>query len=354
MSEKDEGQEKTEQSTPKRRDEAREKGQVARSREVSSAAMLLACLIYFYFNATGMLEKLMAMMASSFKSSGQTAINMDNVQFLLTGLLFKVFFLLLPLLLVVSVAAILSNIIQVGVIFSPAAMRPELDKISPIKGFQKLFSLRSLVELIKNSIKMFIVGFIAYLVIKKEIGGFLPLAEQGAGAIVIYMGKISFKILLNTCWVLILLAILDYLYQRWEYEKGLRMSRQEIKDEFKNSEGDPAIRARIKNLQRAMARKRMMAAVPKADVVITNPTHLAVALRYEQEKTIAPCVVAKGAGLIAEKIREVAKSANVPIVENKPLAQVLCKMVKVNDLIPETLYRAVAEVLAYVYNLRKN
>ena len=354
MSEKDEGQEKTEQSTPKRRGEAREKGQVAKSREVSSVAVLVACLIYFYFNATGLLEKLMAMMASIFKSSGQAAISMDNVQSLLTGLLFKVFFLLLPLLLVVSLAAILSNIIQVGVIFSPAAMRPELAKISPVKGFQKLFSLRSLVELIKNIIKMFIVGFIAYLVIKKEIGGFLPLAEQGAGAIVIYMGKISFKILLNTCWVLILLAILDYLYQRWEYEKSLRMSRQEIKDEFKNTEGDPAIRARIKHLQRGMARKRMMAAIPKADVVITNPTHLAVALRYEQEKTIAPYVVAKGAGLIAEKIREVAKSANVPIVENKPLAQVLCKMVKVNDLIPETLYRAVAEVLAYVYNLRKN
>jgi flagellar biosynthetic protein FlhB len=146
---------------------------------------------------------------------------------------------------------------------------------------------------------------------------------------------------------------MDYLYQRWEHEKSLRMSRQEIKEEFKNTEGDPAIKARIRRLQREMARKRMMAAVPKADVVITNPTHLAVALKYEQEKTMAPCVVAKGAGLIAEKIRDIAKESNVPIVENKPLAQVLYKIVKLDGLIPETLYRSVAEVLAYVYSLRQ-
>jgi flagellar biosynthesis protein FlhB len=352
VAEKDEGQEKTEQATPKRREESREKGQVAKSREVPSVSILVACLIYFYFNAAGLLEQVKALMASIFRSSGQMVISMDNVQTLLIGLLYKVFIMLAPLLLTVSIAALISNVIQVGILFSPAAMQPELSKIDPIKGFQRLFSVRSIFELVKNIMKVFVVGIIAYLAVKNEMETLLPIAEQGAGRIMIYMGKISFKILLNTCWVLIILAILDYLYQRWEYEKSLRMSRQEVKEEFKNTEGDPAIRARVKRLQREMARKRMMAAVPKADVVITNPTHLAVALRYEQEKAIAPYVVAKGAGLIAEKIKEIAGGENIPIVENKPLAQVLYKMVKVDGLIPENLYRAVAEVLAYVYKLR--
>ena len=199
---------------------------------------------------------------------------------------------------------------------------------------------------------MGIISLVSYQVIGGEIKNCLPLGEQSVWGIMIYLGTISYKILITTCWVLVLLAILDYLYQRWEYEKGMRMSRQEIKDEFKNSEGNPAIKGRIRRLQREMARKRMMAAVPTADVVITNPTHLAVALKYDQKKS-APYVVAKGAGLIAQRIREVARENNIPLVEDKPLAQVLYKVVKVEELIPENLYRSVAEVLAYVYSLRR-
>jgi len=353
MAEKDEGQERTEQGTPKRREEAREKGRVAKSREVSSVAGLAACLIYFYFNATGLLEKITAIMTSTFRSAGRVTISIDNVQVLFTGLLFKVFILLLPVFIVVLLVGVFANIIQVGALFSPSAIQPELSKIDPLKGLQRLFSMNSFVELIKNILKMLIIGFVSYIVVKNEVRGFLPLAEQTVWEILVYLGKITFKILLTTCWVLILLAILDYVYQRWEYEKGLRMSRQEIKEEFKNSEGDPAIRARIKRLQREMSRKRMMAAVPKADVVITNPTHLAIALQYDQGKSIAPCVVAKGAGFVAEKIRDIARENNIPVVENKPLAHVLYKMVKLDGLIPENLYRSVAEVLAYVYSLKK-
>ena len=352
MAEKDEGQERTEQATPKRMEEAREKGRVAKSREVSSVAGLAACLIYFYFNATGLLEKITGIMASTFRSAGRVTISIDNVQSLLIGLLFKVFILLSPLFFVVFLVAVFINFIQVGALFSLSAIQPDLSKIDPLKGLERMFSLRSLVELVKNILKMLIIGFISYIVIKNEVKGFLPLAEQTVWEILMYLGKITFKILLTTCWVLILLAILDYVYQRWEHEKGLRMSRQEIKEEFKNSEGDPAIKARIKRLQREMSRKRMMAAVPKADVVITNPTHLAIALKYEQEKSIAPCVVAKGAGFIAEKIRAIAGENNIPVVENKPLAQVLYKMVQLDGLIPENLYRSVAEVLAYVYRLK--
>jgi flagellar biosynthetic protein FlhB len=201
--------------------------------------------------------------------------------------------------------------------------------------------------------KLFIVSYVAYVTVKGEIDGLPSLMDRSIGDITVYMGEISFKIILRTSWVLLVLAVLDYVYQRWEYEKGLKMSRQEIKDEFRQTEGDPLIKARIKRIQREMARKRMMAKVPKADVVITNPDHIAVALEYNQLKMSAPVVIAKGAGFIAERIRELARQNNVPVIENKPLAQVLYKMVKVEQVIPENLYRAVAEVLAYVYGLKE-
>lgn len=353
MADNEQGQEKTEQATDKRREESRAKGQVAKSREIPSVAVLFACLIYFHFNAAGLLQKIMAMMSSSFRSAGQVVITMDSAPSLLTGYIFKVFFMLLPLLALICVVALAANILQVGMLFSASALEPKLSKLNPLSGLKNLLSLKSAVELIKNIIKMSIVGFVSYQVIGDEIKNCLTLAERSVWGILIYMGKISFKILVTTCWVLVLLALLDYLYQRWEHEKGLRMSRQEIKDEFKNTDGNPTIKARIRRLQREMARKRMMAAVPTADVIITNPTHLAVALKYEQGKQSAPCVVAKGADLVAEKIRAVARASNVPIVEDKPLAQVLYKMVKVEDSIPENLYRSVAEVLAYVYRLRQ-
>lgn len=353
MADNEQGQEKTEQATDKRREESRAKGQIAKSREIPSVAVLFACLIYFHFNAAGLLQKIIAMMSSSFRSAGQVVITMDSAPSLLTGYIFKVFFMLLPLLALICVVALAANILQVGMLFSASALEPKLSKLNPLSGLKNLLSLKSAVELIKNIIKMSIVGFVSYQVIGDEIKNCLTLAERSVWGILIYMGKISFKILVTTCWVLVLLALLDYLYQRWEHEKGLRMSRQEIKDEFKNTDGNPTIKARIRRLQREMARKRMMAAVPTADVIITNPTHLAVALKYEQGKQSAPCVVAKGADLVAEKIRAVARASNVPIVEDKPLAQVLYKMVKVEDSIPENLYRSVAEVLAYVYRLRQ-
>lgn len=353
MPENDQGQEKNEQATDKRREEAREKGQVAKSRELASVAVLLTCLIYFYFNIGSLMQKMMTMMSSIFRSAGQTTISLDNASSYLNGLIIKAFLMLLPLFGFVFLVALLVNILQVGFLFSSSSVQPQFSRVNPLKGLKNIFSLRSLVELVKNIIKMAVIGFVAYVVISQEISHCLPLAEQSLWGIMVYMGKISFKILLNTCWVLILLAVLDYLYQRWEYEKSLRMSRQEIKEEFKNTEGDPIIKARIKRLQRDMARKRMMAAVPTADVIITNPTHLAVALKYEQEKRNAPYVVAKGAGPIAEKIREAARENQVPIVENKPLAQVLYKMVKIDESIPENLYRSVAEILAYVYSLRR-
>jgi flagellar biosynthetic protein FlhB len=345
-------QEKTEQATSKRRQDAREKGQVAKSREMASVAVLGACLVYFYFDASALATRLMELMRTSFRKAGQMTISIDNIQPLLADLVFQTFMLLAPFLLVTVIAGFTINVLQVGILFSSEAIAPKYSKIDPIKGFQRLFSLRSLVEMVKNILKMAIIGFVAYLTISGESHKLLPLVDLSVSEILGYMGEVSFKILYSTCWVLVILAVLDYGYQRWEHERSLKMSLKEIKEENRQTEGDPLIKGRIKRLQREMARKRMMAAVPKADVVITNPTHLAVAIRYESETMIAPCVVAKGADFIAEKIKEIARSSGVPIVENKVVAQVLYKMIAVEQAVPVNLYKAIAEILAYVYSLK--
>jgi flagellar biosynthetic protein FlhB len=349
----DKDQERNEQASPKRREEARNKGQVARSSEVPSAAILLACTLLFYFGSGGMLERMMDLTRSTLRECGTTSVSLGTVDALFWGWAWKLFLIMAPLLLTVVIAGLLANYLQIGFIFSPEAMAPKFEKLDPIKGFQRLVSLRSIVELVKSILKMSIIGLIVWFTLKDEIDNLIPLMEDSLMGILVYTGKVTFRIMITTCWALIVLSLLDYLYQRWEYEKGLRMSRQEVKDEYKQSEGDPIVKARIRRIQREMARKRMMANVPKADVVITNPTHLAVAIHYDPDKMFAPTVVAKGAGYVAEKIKEIALSSKVPVIENKPVAQLLYKTVDVDRAIPEDLYRAVAEILAYVYGLKE-
>ena len=345
-------QEKTEQPTPKRRQEAREKGQVAKSQEVTSVTILLACLILFYFNAEIMVGKMMEMTRWILGESGSFIIDSNTIQPLVQTLVYKMFSILAPLLLMVICVAISVNVMQVGFILSSESIQPKLSKINPISGFQRLFSMKSLVELIKNIVKISAVGFIGYITVKGEMTNLISLGSLNAWGVLEYIGKVASKVILRTCWVLIVLALLDYIFQKWDFEKNLKMSKQDVKDEFKQSEGDPLIKSRIRRLQIESARKRMMASVPEADVVITNPTHFAVALKYDQTKMAAPKVCAKGRGYIAEKIKDIAGKNNVPIIENKPLAQVLYKIVDVDEMIPANLYKAVAEVLAYIYNVK--
>ncbi|HDD44546.1 MAG: flagellar biosynthesis protein FlhB [Deltaproteobacteria bacterium] len=352
MAEKRSDQEKTEKATPKKREEARKKGQVAKSQELASVGVLSACLVVFYFGSYDMLEKMLDIMRNSFVESAQFNIDCNNIQYFLIGFANKIFNLLIPFLLVALFMALFINYLQVGFVFSADPIQPKLSKIDPINGFRRLFSIRSFVELTKNIFKILIIALLIYITIKEEIENIILLPDQSVGGILVYIGKLAFKIVFRTCLLLIMLAIFDYLYQRWEFEKNLKMSRQEVKDELKQTEGDPIIRARIKRLQREAARKRMMASVPKADVVITNPAHLAVAIHYDQSRMSAPKVVAKGMGYLAERIRKIATENNVPIVENKPLAQILYKMVNVAEVIPANLYKAVAEVLAFVYSMR--
>jgi flagellar biosynthetic protein FlhB len=352
MAENDD-QERTEQATSKRREEAREKGQVARSQEVVSVGILIAGLLFFYFGGATLITKTMAVMTAALRDAGRTDLTPDSTSLIVTNFIFQGFGILFPLLIAVLIAAILGNVLQFGFMVTTKSIEPKIDKISPAKGFKRLFSIRSMVELVKGILKVCIIGFVAYVVISKEVGNLITLADQTIWGMFSYLGGVCFKILLATTVVLVFLAALDYAYQRWEYEKSLRMTKQEIKDEYKNTEGDPMIKARIRRIQRDMARKRMMAEVPKADVIITNPTHLAIAIQYDPASMQAPVVVAKGADFIAEKIRQIAEENDVPLVENKPLAQVLYKIVKVNQLVPEDLYKAVAEVLAFVYEQKK-
>lgn len=352
MAENNKDQERTEQATPKRKEEARQKGQTAKSREVASVAVLGISLILLYFYGSGMTGRLMDLMVSAFRFSGDTLIDRGNFERILMDFGLRSFFILAVFFVAVVAAGILANVLQVGFMISTEAIAPKFSKLDPIKGFGRLFSLQALVEFLKSLLKMGIVGTAAWFVVQKELFGIFPLVRQSAGQILVYIAGVSFRIMLVTTLVLVVLAVLDYMYQRWEYEKSLKMSKQEVKEEFKQTEGDPLIKSRIRRLQREIARKRMMAAVPKADVIITNPDHLAVAVQYDPRR-IAPVVIAKGAGFIAEKIRELGKRHGIPLVENKPVAQLLYKTVDVNQYVPENLYRAIAEILAYVYSLKQ-
>ncbi len=346
-------QEKTERPTPKKIADARKKGTVAKSREIPSAVIMLTSLGIFFFSGSWMFSSLSEFMGLIFKNIGSFRVHDITTASTLSIMVLKnVLSIILPFMLAIVTAGIVSNIMQFGFLFSPEAFSPKLSKFNPISGIKKLFSLRSFIELVKSLIKITFVGGIAYLTIKTELKTIPTLMQMDVKDIISFIGITSFKICLYVSMALIILAVLDFAYQKYEHIKNLKMTKQEVKDENKQTEGDPQIKARIRSIQIEMSRRRMMESVPEADVVITNPTHLAIALKFDSEKMIAPKIVAKGAGKIAERIREIADENYVPIVENKLLAQTLFKITEIGDYIPAELYQAVAEVLAYVYRLK--
>ncbi len=346
-------QEKTEQPTPKKIADARKKGTVAQSREIPSAIILLTALGFFFFSGSWMFSSLSEFMGGILRNIGSFRIHDITTASTLSIIILKnVLSIILPFMLAVVAAGIVANIVQIGFLFSPEAFSPKLSKFNPIKGIKKLFSLKSLVELVKSLIKITFVSGIAYLTIKTELKTIPTLMQMDIKDIISFIGTTSFKICLYVSMALIIMAVLDYAYQKYEHTKSLKMTKQEVKDENKQTEGDPRVKARIRSIQIEMSRRRMMESVPEADVVITNPTHLAIALKFDSENMVAPKIVAKGAGKIAERIREIAGENQVPIVENKPLARTLFKIAEIGDYIPAELYQAVAEVLAYVYRLK--
>jgi len=345
--------ERTERATPKKRSEARKKGQVAKSREVTSVMVLVSGLLALFLLGSYYYGHLSTLMINSFAQIGTIMVTPENIHVLQNQLLVSVGLILAPFLGVVMVVSLVSNYVQVGGFWSWELIKPDPAKVFALQGLRRIFSLQSLMELLKSIGKILIVGGMAYYTIKKELPNILPLMEQEVGSISRYIFSVSRDIFLNTVLVMVLLAGLDYVFQRWSYEKGLRMSKQEVKDEGKQAEGDPLVKARMRSMQREMARRRMMAEVPKADVIITNPTHIAVALRYISGEMDAPKVIAKGAGFVAEKIKTIGQEHEIPILENKPLAQILYKTVEVGQMIPATLYHLVADVLAFVYRVKK-
>lgn len=343
-------QEKTEEPTPRRREEARKRGQVAKSREVAAVAVLSGGLLSFLL-AGGFVYTQLARTLVYFLGLPHRSLEFPEAwEVLLVGTKFAILA-LLPVVAVVSLASFLSLFLQVRGVVAWEALTPKPERLNPVEGFKHLFSLPSLVELVKSFLKLAIIGLVAYLVIHRDENRVLLLIGEPVENIAREIFDLSRTLVTKTLIALVALAVLDFLFQRWETERHLRMTRQELKEELKQTEGDPWVKARIRQIQRAMAQRRMMAEVPKADVVITNPQHLAVALKYELGEMPAPQIVAKGADLIAERIKEIAREHRVPIVENPPLARALYQ-VEIGEFVPAELYQAVAEVLAYVYKLK--
>ena len=346
-------QEKTEDATPKRLEEARNKGQVARSNELSSVAILAAGLLALWLLGSNMVEGMQIFMVDTFANGLSVELDALSIRSHLMAWGSDYTKIVGPVVVVLVAAALAVNYAQVGVLFAGESLEPKWNRISPFSGLKRIFSSRGLVELAKGLFKVGVVMYIAYFTIDAESDKFIAFASMGIAQIFVLSGDIVFTLGWRITLLLLIMAVLDYAFQRWDYERGLRMTKQEVKEELKQQEGDPMIRSRVRSLQREMSQRRMMDDVGQADVVVTNPIHIAVALRYDAQNMEAPIMVAKGQRLIAERIKELARAAGVPLVENKPLARALFKAVRIGDQIPDELFKAVAEMLAFVFQLRQ-
>lgn len=342
--------EKTEEPTAKRQSDARNKGQVARSQELGTAFVLLGGFFSLYKMGAGIYTDITGYMAYIL-AHPTTDVSTESVMRLFIDIATLFGKTALPLMLVIMVTGLIINFMQVGINFTTEPLSLKFENLNPINGFSRIFSTRALVELIKSFLKIGIIGFFIYNYLKEEIPQAPKYLYMDLTASIPIISGIIINLVFKVLLVVFVMAVLDYAYQKWQHKKGLMMSKQEVKEEFKQMEGDPQIKGKIKQKQRQMAMARMMKEVPKADVVITNPTHFAVALKYQQGME-APLVIAKGQDLVARKIKEIAREAGVTIVENKPLARSLFAMVDVGGSVPPELYKAVAEVLAYVYRLK--
>lgn len=346
------GGEKTEAPSAKRREDFRKKGQVAQSKEVQTAALLTILLLFWIFYLPTFWKGLTTLIFSIWQSSGEYQLTPSSVVNLATFVTRQVGLLFAPLFLLVLIIAFFSSVFQFGWLLSAKPLIPDFKKLNPISGMSRFFSRKSLIEVVKSLLKVSLIGWVAYSTVLDNFGEALILLDTDITTTFSYLAKIASLILAKVCAVLVLIAFLDFLFVKWELEEKMKMTKQELKEEFKESEGDPHIKAQIRSIQQAMARKRMMADVPKADVVVTNPTHISVAILYDSKEMAAPKVIAKGADHVAMKIRELARETGIPIIENPPVARLLHKL-ELGEHIPEDLFKVVAEILAHVYSLKK-
>ncbi len=343
---------KTEKATPKRRKDARKKGNVFKSQDIIVITSLIGSFIamrymvpVIYKTMVAWTDECMDYLANMTYLTNENVMMLQNkmvVNFLITGL---------PLLLCSAILVILVTGVQTKFLVAWASVKPQFNKLNPIEGVKKLFSMRNVVELIKNMLKISILGYILYTFIFERIPGILSLIAIEPFQGIVYMLNTIYELIVPVSLCFIVIAFFDYLYQRYDYEKNLRMTKQEIKDEYKQTEGNPEIKSRIKGMQRSLARSRMIQAVPTADVIVRNPTHFAIALKYDKDKNNAPVIVAKGQDELALRIIQVGEDHQVPIVENRPLARALYQTGDLNREIPPEFYGLVAEILVYVYKL---
>jgi flagellar biosynthetic protein FlhB len=344
--------EKTEKATPKKTQESRNKGQVAKSAELPGSLILLGTLCCFMMLGPFFTQRVKSLFGDIFMNRLNMQVTEQNVMSLFFHYVIQFFILLSPIFGIVLIIALAANYAQVGWLFTTEPLKMKLNKLNPLTGAKQMFSMRSAVEFLKSAIKLTVIGSVVYLVLMSEKQRFLELAHVPVQGIYAFTADLTLRLGLLVAVVLFVLALADYMYQRYEYNKSLKMSKQDIKDEYKNTEGDPLIKGKIKERQRRMAMMRMMQEVPKADVVITNPTHFAVALQYDGSKMDAPTVVAKGQDYLALRIKEIARQNGVVTMENRPLARALFERSQIGDAVPGDLFQAVAEVLAYVYRLK--
>ena len=344
---------KTEEPTSKRVTDTEKKGNFAHSREINSSFILLAALLGFMILGEQSTRNVMGSWTDMFAESWALQLTSEELYKVTANAMQAFVKIVGPFLIIIMLAGVMSNLLQIGGLrFSSHPLVPKFNKLNPLAGFGRIFSKNSVMELFKSLFKVGIISVISYYVIKSHWKEIPPLMGFGVGQVLSFMGFVALEIIFNVLLVMIFLSLLDFTFQKFTYLENLRMTKQEVKEERKESDGNPQVKQRIRTVQMQMARKRMMSAVPEADVIVTNPTHISIAIKYDTENFAAPLVVAKGVGPIAMRIREIAKENGIPLVEDKPLARTLNKTVEVGQMIPASLYKAVAEILAYVYKLK--
>ena len=346
--------EKTEKATPKKRQDARKKGQVLKSQDVTAAVLLVITFFFLLFFAPFMYDGVKGFLLQALNRNLLIeTLNEDTVMDMYVESLKEMAIIVLPIMAVAMIAGIGANFFQFGLLFTTESLKIDLKKMDPIKGIKKIISVRAIVNLVKSLLKVTLIGAVTTVVIIIYLEDVLSLALHSPAQILATVAYLSAIMGIAASLMLVVIALFDYLYERFEYEKQLKMSKQDIKDEYKNSEGDPLIKSKIKQRQREMAMRRMMQEIPSADVVITNPTHYAIVLKYDENEMDAPKVIAKGTDFVAQKIKMIAKEHDVIMVENRPLARAMYDQVEIGQAVPEEFFKAVAEVLAYVYRIKR-
>lgn len=342
---------RTEQATPRRRGEARQRGQVAKSMEVNTVLVLLLGFLVIKWSSVPMYNLLSANMREFLSNAYRMSFSVESTPSIITYLLYQILKITAPIMGACFLGGLIAGFSQAGFLMTFVPLKPQFSKLNPITGLSRFFNPQMLIELLKSTIKFIVVAFVVYMTLRNKLPVLVDMWHMEARQAFFTIGGIVYLLSIRIILTMLVIAVLDYIYQRYSFEQNLKMTKEEVKEEMRQSEGDPMVKGRIRQKQREITRRRMMAAVPEAQVVVTNPTHYAVALKYT-ESMEAPKVIAKGSGFIALKIKEVAETNRIPIMQNPPIAQTLYKTVDIGQFVPPGLYHAVAEIIAYVYKVK--